>query len=190
MTWFTQLFQAFAKPFHWWVVIAPWERGVRVRLGKTAVELRPGPHLRIPFFDRIYVQTVRLRTISTLHLTLTTRSDVNITLSYSITFAIKDVVALYNSVQNPEETLRAFISGEITSCVAKQDITSIDELIRTVKSAVNEKLEEFSSWGLSDLSCIITGFVKARVYRLLSNDYATGAGLWDIGVADAGENEK
>ena len=186
-TWFTQLFQAFAKPFHWWVVIALWERGVRVRLGKTAVELRPGPHLRIPFLDRIYVQTIRLRTISTSHLTLTTRSDVNIILSYALNFAIKDIVSLYNSVQNPEETLRAFVSGTITACAAEQDITSVGELIRVVESAVNERLEEFSSWGLSDLSCRLTGFVKARVYRLLNTDYATGAGLWNIEKDDAGE---
>jgi len=187
MTWFTQLFQAFAKPFRWWVIVAPWERGVRVRMGKTATELCPGPHLRIPFLDRIYVQTVRLRTISTSHLTLTARSDVNIILSYSVNFAIKDIVALYDSVQNPEETLRAFVSGTITACVAQQNITSVDELIRTVESVVNERLKDFTSWGLSDLSCYITGFVKARVYRLLNNDYPTGAGLLNIEKEDAGE---
>lgn len=44
-----------------WVVIAPWEIGVRVRLGKTAVAMRPGLHPRIPFVDVITLVNTRLR---------------------------------------------------------------------------------------------------------------------------------
>lgn len=32
-----------------WIVIAPWEVGVRIRLGRKAVALGPGLHLRIPW---------------------------------------------------------------------------------------------------------------------------------------------
>jgi hypothetical protein len=44
-----------------WIVIAPWEIGVRVRLGKNAVSLRSGLHLRIPFIDAITLVNTRLR---------------------------------------------------------------------------------------------------------------------------------
>lgn len=44
-----------------WVVIAPWEIGVRVRLGKNAVALKPGSHLRIPFIDVITLVNTRMR---------------------------------------------------------------------------------------------------------------------------------
>lgn len=44
-----------------WVVIAPWEIGVRVRLGKRAVAMRPGFHLRVPFVDVITHVNTRMR---------------------------------------------------------------------------------------------------------------------------------
>lgn len=42
----------------------PWEAALRVRLGRRVVMLGPGFHLRIPFLDRTFVRSVRLRTIS------------------------------------------------------------------------------------------------------------------------------
>ncbi len=44
-----------------WIVIAPWEIGVRIRLGKNAVSLKPGLHWRIPFLDAITLVNTRLR---------------------------------------------------------------------------------------------------------------------------------
>lgn len=44
-----------------WVVVAPWEVGIRVRLGRISRSLRPGPHLRIPFLDDITLVNTRLR---------------------------------------------------------------------------------------------------------------------------------
>ncbi len=44
-----------------WVVIAPWEIGVRIRLGKRGVALKPGVHFRIPFVDSVMLVNTRLR---------------------------------------------------------------------------------------------------------------------------------
>ncbi len=42
-----------------WIVIQPWERGIRVRFGKNQKLLNGGVHFRIPFLDTIYVQCVQ-----------------------------------------------------------------------------------------------------------------------------------
>lgn len=44
-----------------WIVVASWEVGVRIRLGKNAVAMRPGLHLRLPFIDVIVLVNTRLR---------------------------------------------------------------------------------------------------------------------------------
>ena len=44
-----------------WVIVAPWEIAVRVRLGRNAVAMRPGPHWRIPFIDALTLVNTRLR---------------------------------------------------------------------------------------------------------------------------------
>lgn len=44
-----------------WIVVPPWEIAVRVRLGRSAVALHPGPHLRLPLLDQIVSVNTRLR---------------------------------------------------------------------------------------------------------------------------------
>lgn len=59
-----ELLQALSRFFSsWkcWVVVAPWEIGVRVRLGHISKGLQPGPHFRIPLLDQITLVNTRLR---------------------------------------------------------------------------------------------------------------------------------
>lgn len=51
----------FFRQFQIWVVVAPWEQAVRVRLGKHLSVLNAGVHLKLPFADLVYLQSVRLR---------------------------------------------------------------------------------------------------------------------------------
>lgn len=59
-----ELLQALSRFFSsWkcWVVVAPWEIGVRVRLGHISKGLGPGPHFRIPLLDQVTLVNTRLR---------------------------------------------------------------------------------------------------------------------------------
>lgn len=125
MTWLAQLLQSVARPFMWWVVIATWEMGVRVRLGKTAHELRPGFHLRIPFIDRVYVQTTRTRTTSSTGLTVTTRDRKNLTVSLAVEYAVASVLRLYETMANPDTILRCRIERAIVEFAAGMDSTEL-----------------------------------------------------------------
>lgn len=53
-----------------WIVIAPWEIGVLIRLGKRAMSLVPGLHWRIPFIDIITLVNTRLRIDATPPITI------------------------------------------------------------------------------------------------------------------------
>ena len=64
--WLSQLFSSWKC----WIVIAPWEIGVRVRLGRNATALVPGPHWRIPFIDEITLVNTRMRISSTPAITI------------------------------------------------------------------------------------------------------------------------
>lgn len=185
MTWLTQLFAGLAKPFKWWVIVAPWERGVRVRLGKTALLLEPGPHWRIPGVDRVYVQSVRLRTISETNQTLMTSDRQVVNLSYALLFAVADILKLYDSVANPELTLSMAAQAEIAKVVA--DTKSVDLTAALIADRVNGRLGELESWGLSQPECRIVGFAFVKTYRLISNDYRNFSGLSDLEKEHSGE---
>ena len=64
--WLSQIFSSWKC----WIVIAPWEVGVRVRLGRNATALAPGPHWRIPFLDEVTLVNTRMRISSTPPITI------------------------------------------------------------------------------------------------------------------------
>ena len=178
MAWLTQLLTAFSKPFKWWIVIAPWERGLRVRLGKTATTLIPGPHWRIPFLDRVYVQSIRLRTIMETNQTLSTKDGKVVTLSFAVRFIINDVAKLYQSVYNPETTMGTIVMSSVAQHVGETmacDLTALQ-----IEQAVNANLDEVRGWGIGEVGFSVTGFAFTRTYRILNSDYRVGAGLYDL----------
>lgn len=171
-----RLLAAFKKPLVWWVVIAEWEQGVRVRLGKRSAALAPGIHLRVPFLDRVYVQSVRLRTIEESGITVTTKDGQTVTLSYALSFSIIDILTFYRTMASPEQTLTARAAASLTTIVAQ--LAADDVQPEPVAQAVS--LGDTGAVGLSPVEVAITGIAKCRTYRLLSNTYRSGVNLHDL----------
>lgn len=61
IAWLSRILNA----WKFWLVVPPWEIAVRVRMGKHARALGPGPHLRVPFVDQITLVNTRLRLLTT-----------------------------------------------------------------------------------------------------------------------------
>jgi len=175
MEWLTTLFRAFAKPFQWWIVVGPWERGLRIRLGKVAADLAPGIHFRIPFLDRIHLQSIRLRSIADSNHTAASRDHHTVTVGIAIDYSIVNLGVLFNILSSPEATLRFRAAAAIAKFVGskdRQDITA-----KVVEDAVNEEIRTFGC-GLGEIRARVTAFSFARTFRLLMNDYSSGAGLY------------
>jgi regulator of protease activity HflC (stomatin/prohibitin superfamily) len=47
-----------------WIIIQPWQQGLRVRNGKDVKLLNGGIYFKLPYFDSVYVQETRLRVVS------------------------------------------------------------------------------------------------------------------------------
>jgi regulator of protease activity HflC (stomatin/prohibitin superfamily) len=167
MTWLSQLFGMF-RPLQWWIVIAPWESGLRVRLGKVASVLTPGFHWRIPFLDRIFVQSVRLRMISDSGQTMTTRDGRTLTLAVAVGFAISDIRRLYESVNNPDATLLHQVQGIVARLIAATDSSALTPAM--IEADVQARMPS-TEWGLSSVRVLVTTFAYVRVYRLLNYEY-------------------
>lgn len=178
MTWLSNLFQAFGRPFKWWVVIAEWEQGLRVRLGKHSKKLQPGIHLRIPFLDRIFIQSIRMRTIGFVGTTAYTNDGKTITVSAAISFAISDVQKMYNTVSTPEQTISAIVTSTLIEEIYRTDVEHID--LEKLQNVVAEATTELTEWGMTDVSAVITGFTVCRAFRLLQGEWMNGGSLYDL----------
>lgn len=181
-TWLTTIFHAMSQPLKWWVVVAPWEQGIRVRLGKEAVVLNPGIHFRIPFLDRIYVQSIRLRIVTSGSLTVSTLDRKVVTTRLTVRFAIRDVKLLYTTIANPETTLINHVSSLAAEHISK---TTSDNLSHTTLSEYVASKLDVNGWGLEEVLVSVIDFAFIRTYRLMGNEYERCYGL-DLEEKDHG----
>ncbi len=172
--WLDQLLQIAAKPFQWWIVIAPWERGVQVRLGKTASELMPGIHLRIPWLDRVYVQSTRIRIVSTNNQTVSTKDGKVVTIHLAVRFSIASMLQVYESVSDPGLTLLNSVMSWASEHISETNSSVLTH--KSIERFVNHKAKD-CDWGLENLSARVLGFAFVRTYRLLVHDYERSFGL-------------
>ena len=162
-------FEELFKKFRIWTTVAPWEQGIRVRLGKHVKLLAPGLHFIFPLTDRLYLQSTRVRMTSLGRQTVTTLDGHAVTVSGAIQYSIKDILRLYETVQQPDETIRNTIQariGRFISTHSKQDcITTV------IEKAVTEEVKLLlPKWGLGDIDIFITEFVIVRTYRVLTGE--------------------
>jgi hypothetical protein len=150
--------------FKFWIIIQPWESGLRVRAGKNVKTLNGGMHFIIPYLDSVYVQSIRKRITSFPIQTLTTKDDKNITLSGAIGYSVSDIKQLYNTLHQPESTLVNMVMSEIAECVYTNSLVDITPQI--IEQKVLNKLEK-EHFGITFEYFKITNFAVVRTYRIM-----------------------
>jgi hypothetical protein len=179
------IIQSITRPFKWWTVIAEWEQGIRVRLGQNSKLLKPGIHFRIPWVDRIYVQSVRLRTFYATGITCRTKDGKTAVFSLATHFRVKDVLRMYNELSSPETTIEAMAVEQAIALVESQDA----DTIRASDISAAIAMTESEKWGLEEIHFAITGFTCCRAIRVLMNDYNSTAGMNNLDQDEGGERK-
>ncbi len=171
------LFVQFGELFHWWVIVAPWEQIVRVRLGKHLKMFGAGIHFTIPHVDSVYRQSIRRRICLTAMQTLTTSDGKTVTVSGQLGYAIVDVEKLYQTVHHAEDTLLATMQALVSEYIQQND--AADCTPPKVQEFVQESAD-LEIYGIGEVSFFVTNFAIVRTYRLLmdkAKDYADGDAL-------------
>jgi len=156
-----------------WVVVAPWEQGLRVRFGKRAALLQSGFHWTLPFVDRVHRVSVRVRMIADNGLTVMSRDGKPVTINLAMQFSVRDALLLFNAVANPEATIAMRAATGAAKYVASTPLSEIthDAVERAARVSVPD------TWGLSDVDVRVLSFASVRTYRLMQHEYRTLSGL-------------
>jgi len=162
-----QLFQALGKLLTWWVIIAPWQRGIRLRFGSKQTELAAGIHLKIPLVHRVFVQNTRLLVVDTPNQTVTTADGRVVTLSAVVGYRIVDICQVFNSVQNPQDVVTSLAMGAISEYVTGRG--SAECTIPEIEADLIERLHA-EDWGLEFGLVKITDFAFVKTYRFITNE--------------------
>lgn len=161
-----QIFGFIGKLFEWWFTVMPWEQAVFVRGGNKTKVLKGGIYFKIPFYDRVYVQPIRLRMIDLSVQTVSTKDGKTITIKSVVGYSIKDISKMYNSLSHPDMTLSGLVMGGIAEHIKNTDSKDVSPL--SVETYILEKLSQMD-YGLGDLSVKITSWADVKTFRLIQD---------------------
>jgi len=169
-----QQVQAFLRSiFQWWVTIAPWQQGVRVRFGKHVALLPPGIHFKMPMFDVVYMQPIRVRAQHVKNQTLTTNDGKIVSLASALQYEIKDLLKMYETLHNAHDIIEQRTQSVISRYMSANLFEEIKP--REIEVHLLEELD-LSEFGLSIHNFSITDFAVVRVYRLINGDIGSFTG--------------
>lgn len=165
--WITNLF----RQVKCWTIVLPWERAVRIRLGKHVRILEPGFHVRIPIIDEVRVYNNRLRICSFPCITVTTRDGKTVTAAGLVGFRIVDPLASLMTLREPETTCSALAM----SAVAKFILASRFETLKASEvECVAVAAITSAAPGIIFDFVRLTDFASVRTYRLLQDSWRPG----------------
>lgn len=157
-----------------WVIVQPFEKGLRIRAGKRIKKLEGGVHFKLPYFDSVYVQESRLRIADMPMQTTTTRDLKTVTLSGAIGYSISDIEKLYNTITHPETSIRNMAMSEIAAFLFTVDAKDIDT--SKMETIVLRKLQS-QDYGIKFEYFKVTNFAVIRAYRLIQDQNWGGEAL-------------
>lgn len=164
---FKEIIDYISRIFTWWVIVMPWEQGIRVRFGKHITILNQGIYLKLPLLDNIYVQEKRLRTILLPIQTLTTKDNHTISISSSIGYSIIDISKLFNTLYMPDMTIANIAMGKVADYICNHNLSECtpQAIENNVTSAFGD-----SDYGLKFERIKLTTFANVRTYRLINGE--------------------
>lgn len=174
MNYIGQILEFIQRFFIWWVQIMPWEEAVHVRWGKHMKVLQAGIHWRLPFIDRVYVQTTRLRVLQMPPQTVTTMDGKTVTLVINLGYSIRDIKKLYQTLYHADQTMANIAMAAIAETVAN---TTLQDLTPAKIEAQASQSLNADDYGLSFEQTKITGFAVVKTYRLIQDGHWLPDGL-------------
>jgi regulator of protease activity HflC (stomatin/prohibitin superfamily) len=161
IAWLSRIFSSW-RP---WIVVPPWEIAVRVRLGKNAVALPPGPHFRIPFIDVLVCVNTRLRITTCPPVTLGKPNGRVAVRKASAGYTIVDPVAALLYYNTTDSAVDSMLQAEVAKMTTAED-------------CLNSMRETFGSHGIRIEFVRFVEDAEMRAFRLLSSDWSVnGNGL-------------
>ena len=169
-----QFLEYIFNSFKIWIIIQPWEAGLRVRMGKHIKKLKGGMYFKIPYLDSVYVQEIRLRVLSMPIQTLTSKDGKSITMAASMGYIINNIEKVYQTLYHPELTLVNMAMAEITEYIANTDASLISfvDIQDRIKSKINEQ-----DYGIDIQYYKMNNFAIVRTYRLIQDQSWVHEGL-------------
>ena len=167
--WLSRIFQGVKA----WIIVQPWEKCVRVRLGKHTVLFGPGIHMRVPWIDEVFIVNTRLRISSVPAQTVTTADGKTVTVSGLVGFRISEPLVAMLTLQQPDTSCSALALTAISEAIAgnRLELLSPDAVEKFALSVLEKKV-----FGVAFDFVRVVDFAVVRTYRILNEQWRPQTG--------------
>lgn len=174
MNWLREIWDAISGLFKWWFIVEPWDKALRVRIGKHVTVWGQGIHFRVPFLDQVYIQNRRRRIQHLSEQTLSTRDGKCITVCGSVGYTIDDILKLYKTLHHADTTIQLHAMQFITDYIVHRPLADVSS--EGLVAHVLERLD-LKQYGLGNEEFFLTTFVVVKTYRFITE----GSTQWGAG---------
>lgn len=153
--------------FRFWQVVAPFEEGVQIRLGKFNRILASGLHFVLPFgIDHCIIQCVVPTTHSLGDESITTKDGKSIGFSAVVTYQIRDIKKALLEIEDVTHAVRDACSGEIGRVLRESTWEEIlaSEMLDKLTMACRKRGWKY---GIEIMSTQLAGISLVRSIRLM-----------------------
>lgn len=162
------------KIFTWWVVIMPWQQGVRVSFGKRVDILHGGVYLKLPLIHTIYVQEKRLRAVNLPIQTVSSKDGFAFTVSLSVGYSIVDIRKLYNTLYQPDMTIASMVSSKVSEFIFNHSLSECNP--RSIEVSIEDSMHN-TDYGLEFKYIRVVNFASVKTFRIIQDQSQMWEGL-------------
>ena len=161
---------------NWWyqtipfIIIRDYEEAVLLRFGRFHSVLKPGIHLKLPFFDEVIDQHVVVTTLSLDAQSLYTKDKQNIVVKGLIKYKIADVKTFLLEVYDAQDALSDMSQSIIKNVIMSMTLEECTdtELDNTLTKKVRV---EAKKCGVEVQQVTLTDLAPIRSYRLINDNF-------------------
>jgi regulator of protease activity HflC (stomatin/prohibitin superfamily) len=150
-----------------WAVVDPWERAVRVTLGRWYSERGPGTYWRWPFgIQRFVCRNVMVQTVDLQDTSIETADRQTVIVSLGTRYRVTDIVRALVETQDFEDSLLTDIIMIVTRWVNETtyDAITVESLVKACQPKIKYAARR---WGCEVEEVGVNTLAKHRVLRLI-----------------------
>ncbi len=162
-----------------WVIVDPYEQGLVLTFGRPYKRGRKGDmvitgvngwfntglHLKIPLAERESMAITAIRTIRTSGQSLTTKDEMDVTVSTAMRFRITNVIPLLTEITEVDDVMRDSIAIVVADIITTRDWSELrnsSEISELFKQNIRKYLNPY---GFKILQATFVDFTRAPVMR-------------------------
>lgn len=160
------LLQEFYQQLNPFVIIDMWEKGLHLRMGRFHDIKEPGLHIKIPFIDSVWKQTVVTQSLDLRPQSITSADYKNIVVKAIVRYNISDAFLFLTKLAHPTDVLIDTTGAMIREIIEERNWDDLVDVEDELTQRIGQKLKE---WGIAIERITLTDLAEIQSIRLIGD---------------------